>query len=62
MNTFHCLHDGVAANPFSPEHYGAAGCIWVCACAAKRDHGGFCLTVQFRGQKSTGKIEMKGSK
>ena len=60
MNSFHCLHDGVGANPFSPEHYGAADCIWVWACAAKRDDVRFCLTAQFRGQEPTGKIAMKG--
>ena len=53
---------GVGANPFSPEHYGAADCIWVWACAAKKDDGQICLTAWFRGQEPTGKKETKGGK
>ena len=58
----HCLHDRIGKNPFSPEHYGAADSIWLWAWAAKRDDGRFCLTAQFRGQKTTGKRKMKGGK
>ena len=54
-NSFHLLRDGLGANPFSREHYGAADCIRVWAWPAKRDDGRFCLTAQFRGQQPTGK-------